>query len=111
MSTSVSSEGNFAGAQLSSKKRDGISQGSKQPAKPMSPGPRPTRDHGELPRILNAKQVRAMLGVSQTTLWRMINVSKVFPRPMPISAHRVGWREAEVKAWVDSRFGEQLREK
>jgi predicted DNA-binding transcriptional regulator AlpA len=100
-----------AQAQLGSKKRNGISQGSKQPPKPISPGVKPMRDHGELPRILNAKQVRAVLGVSQTTLWRMINVSKVFPRPTPISAHRVGWREAEVRAWVDSRFGEQLREK
>jgi predicted DNA-binding transcriptional regulator AlpA len=113
ISTSTSSNGESptALARLSSKKRYGISQGWKRPAKPVPPGVRPMRDHGELPRILNAKQVRAMLGVSQTTLWRMINVSKVFPRPTPISPHRVGWREAQVKAWVDSRFGEQPREK
>jgi predicted DNA-binding transcriptional regulator AlpA len=112
-STSVSSGVEFAKAlaEPSSKKRSGIPQDQKQPAKPMSRGARPMRDQEELPRILNAKQVRAMLGVSQTTLWRMINVSKVFPRPTPISAHRVGWHEAEVKAWIDSRFGEQLCEK
>jgi predicted DNA-binding transcriptional regulator AlpA len=65
------------------------------------------RDRGELPRILSAKQVRTLLGVSQTTLWRMINVQRVFPRPTPISAHRVGWREADVKAWIDRRFGDK----
>jgi predicted DNA-binding transcriptional regulator AlpA len=112
MSTSASSGGESAKAlaQLRSKKRSGISQDWKQPAKPISRGASPMRDQGELPRILNAKQVRAMLGVSQTTLWRMINVSKVFPRPTPISAHRVGWREADVKAWIHHRFGEQPRE-
>jgi predicted DNA-binding transcriptional regulator AlpA len=68
------------------------------------------RDEGELPRILNAKQVRAMLGVSQTTLWRMVNVQRCFPRPTPISAHRVGWREADVKAWIGRRFGDQPSE-
>jgi predicted DNA-binding transcriptional regulator AlpA len=91
-------------AELSSEKRSGISRGLKQPAKPISPGATPMRDQRELPRVLNAKQVRAMLSVSQTTLWRMINVSKVFPRPTPISAHRVGWRETDVKAWIDRRF-------
>jgi predicted DNA-binding transcriptional regulator AlpA len=109
MSTSASSGGEFAKApaQPSSKKPSSISQGQKQAAKPMSPGARPMRDQGEVPRVLNAKQVRAMLSVSQTTLWRMINVSKVFPRPTPISAHRVGWREADVKAWINRRFGDQ----
>jgi predicted DNA-binding transcriptional regulator AlpA len=109
MSTSGSSDGTFAKApaELSLEKRSGISQGQKQHAKPMSRGERPMSDQGELPRVLNAKQVRAMLSISQTTLWRMINVSKVFPRPTRISAHRVGWREADVKAWIDRRFGDQ----
>jgi predicted DNA-binding transcriptional regulator AlpA len=108
MTASASSGGEFAKApaQPISKKRSGTSQTQKQPAKPMSREARPMRDQGELPRVLNAKQVRAMLSVSQTTLWRMINVSKVFPRPTPISAHRVGWREADVKAWIDRRFGD-----
>lgn len=90
-------------AQLEEAER--ISRDSNQPAKPMSREPRPMRDQEELPRILNAKQVRAMLGVSQTTLWRMINVQRCFPRPTPISAHRVGWREADVRAWIERRFG------
>jgi predicted DNA-binding transcriptional regulator AlpA len=68
-------------------------------------------DDGGLPRILSAKQVRSMLGVSATTLWRMINVQKSFPRPRPISANRVGWREDDVKAWIDRRFaGDQPQE-
>jgi predicted DNA-binding transcriptional regulator AlpA len=63
-------------------------------------------DQGGLPRILSAKQVRALLGVSRTTLWRMINVQKCFPRPTPISStQRVGWLEADVRAWIERRFG------
>jgi predicted DNA-binding transcriptional regulator AlpA len=40
----------------------------------------------------------------------MVNVQRCFPRPTPISAHRVGWREADVKAWIDRRFGDQPSE-
>jgi prophage regulatory protein len=65
---------------------------------------KPPSDQGGLPRILSAKQVRAMLGVSRTTLWRMIKASR-FPRPTLISPQRLGWLEADVRAWIDRLFG------
>ncbi|MDP3747823.1 MAG: AlpA family phage regulatory protein [Phenylobacterium sp.] len=49
-------------------------------------------------RLLPWRKVKELTGISRTTAWRMQNAGD-FPRPVVISAGRVGWRESDVTAW------------
>jgi prophage regulatory protein len=53
-------------------------------------------------RVLDHKALLERVPISRTTLWRMERAGD-FPRRIQISAHRVGWFEAEVDAWLDGR--------
>ncbi|WP_293451077.1 AlpA family phage regulatory protein [Phenylobacterium sp.] len=53
-------------------------------------------------RLLAWKQVKALTGLSRTTVWRRQRAGD-FPLPLVISPGRIGWRESEVEAWVRSR--------
>jgi len=56
-----------------------------------------------LPRVVSPKEVHRALGVSSSTLWRMVARGD-FPKPVEISPGRVGWLEGEVTTWIESRF-------
>lgn len=49
-------------------------------------------------RLLPWRSVRDITGISRTTAWRMQQTGD-FPRPVPVSAKRVGWWESELTAW------------
>jgi predicted DNA-binding transcriptional regulator AlpA len=51
--------------------------------------------------ILNKKLVAAMIGVSVSTLDRMVKAG-TFPQAKKISPRRVGWRLSAVQAWISS---------
>ncbi|MCG8435499.1 MAG: AlpA family phage regulatory protein [Gammaproteobacteria bacterium] len=54
-------------------------------------------------RILSEKEVRQIIGgVSRTTLWEMQNRGE-FPVRIRISSRRVGWRESQIREWLESR--------
>tara|TARA_B100000315_G_scaffold147139_1_gene136146 strand:- start:1052 stop:1252 length:201 start_codon:yes stop_codon:yes gene_type:complete len=53
-------------------------------------------------RILNAAEVGRCTNLSRVTIWRMERSGK-FPPRVSISANRVGWREDEIEAWIESR--------
>ena len=53
-------------------------------------------------RLLNEREVEALLGVSRATLRRMV-AAKRFPRPIRVGLRAVRWRRSEVLAWLDSR--------
>ncbi len=55
-------------------------------------------------RILRAPEVVRLIGVSRTTLWRMERAGK-FPKRISISGGgtAVGWREDQIREWIDSR--------
>jgi len=64
----------------------------------MSPGdPERTDD-----RLLAWPQVRAIVGLSRTTAWRL-QKSGLFPLPVQVSVNRVAWRESEIEAWCAAR--------
>lgn len=42
------------------------------------------------------------VGLSRTTLWRMVKAG-TFPKPVKLSPRRIGWRRADLHAWVESR--------
>jgi predicted DNA-binding transcriptional regulator AlpA len=55
-----------------------------------------------LTEVLSPKLVRSMLGVSASTLHRLVR-SKAFPKAIPISPGRIGWRRETVERWLAER--------
>ena len=52
----------------------------------------------KLDRFMREKDVLEATSLSRTTLWRVIKQGK-FPRAVPISPGRVGWRESSIASW------------
>ena len=59
-----------------------------------------------MPKILNIKQLSAYIGLSKTTIYSMIKHS-TFPKPLKLSAKRVGWPRDVVDQWLSSKANEQ----
>ena len=53
-------------------------------------------------RIIRAKEVVELTGLSRTTLWRMEKSGK-FPNRVSLGVGSVGWRFSEVNEWLNSR--------
>ncbi|WP_426040744.1 helix-turn-helix transcriptional regulator [Brevundimonas sp. TWP2-3-4b1] len=53
-------------------------------------------------RLLSWPRVRSCLGdMSRSTAWRLRRTPEAnFPKPIPISAGRIAWRESDVQAWI-----------
>jgi prophage regulatory protein len=52
--------------------------------------------------LLKLRQVIERTGLSGTTIWRMEGRGK-FPSKVQISENRVGWHEAEIDGFIESR--------
>lgn len=55
---------------------------------------------GDDARIIPAKEVRRLLGISNMTLYRL-HTSGRFPTPKKINKRNF-WRLADVRAWIDA---------
>lgn len=53
-------------------------------------------------RIIRAKEVQQLTGLSRTTLWRFENKGE-FPRRVSLGANTVGWKLSEVQNWIQER--------
>ena len=53
-------------------------------------------------RFIRPREVIEMLGVSRTTLWRMVRAGS-FPRPVRISKRNAGYLLETVEAWMRAR--------
>ena len=53
-------------------------------------------------RLLVWSEVRALVGVSRTTAWRLQQTGG-FPASVALSPGRVGWWESELEAWRKNR--------
>lgn len=53
-------------------------------------------------RIIRAKEIQELTGLSRTTLWRLENKGK-FPRRVSLGANSVGWQYQEVINWISKR--------
>jgi predicted DNA-binding transcriptional regulator AlpA len=62
----------------------------------------PVIPQNEPERIIRAKEVQSMAGLSRTTLWRLENKGE-FPRRVSLGGNSVGWKLSEVKCWIDER--------
>jgi prophage regulatory protein len=54
-------------------------------------------------RLITMDEVLDRVCMSKTQLYRLIN-SGEFPKPVPVGDHRIGFIEAEVKAWIEQRI-------
>jgi predicted DNA-binding transcriptional regulator AlpA len=72
-------------------------------AKQKTPPPLPPTLDGS--RILSAKQAAELLGISLCTLRRLHWADKL-PAPIQLSTRRIGWKVADLLAFVESRRAE-----
>jgi prophage regulatory protein len=59
-------------------------------------------------RIMRRREVETVTGLSRSTIYDRM-AREQFPRPVPIGARAVGWRESEIRAWLDARDAERAR--
>ncbi|MDE2980877.1 MAG: AlpA family phage regulatory protein [Gemmatimonadota bacterium] len=52
--------------------------------------------------ILRCSQVERIVGVSKTTIYRLMRQGR-FPRPRRLSKNAVGWPRSEVEEWLENR--------
>lgn len=53
-------------------------------------------------KVIDFEQLRDMIGLSRSTVWRLERAGK-FPQRIRLSANSVGWPENEVLDWLASR--------
>lgn len=53
-------------------------------------------------KIIRPTQLAKLLGVSKTTLWRLEKSSEL-PERYSISERIVGWKESDIKEWLESK--------
>ncbi len=54
-----------------------------------------------LDRVLTIGELLERLPFSRQEIWRRVRRGE-FPAPLKLGARRIGWRENEVEAWLDS---------
>ncbi len=53
-------------------------------------------------RIVRAKEVVEMTGLSRTTIWRMERY-KSFPARVSLGKNSIGWKMSDIQKWIDNR--------
>jgi len=53
-------------------------------------------------RILRVSDVTSATGLGRNTIYRWMNEG-LFPLPIDLGGCRVGWRQSDIKAWIESR--------
>ncbi len=52
-------------------------------------------------RILRIKEVTRLTGLSESTIYAMVEVG-TFPKPIRLGKRSVGWRASDVYAWLQA---------
>jgi prophage regulatory protein len=58
-------------------------------------------------RIVRLPELTALLSTSKTNIWRMEKAGE-FPRGRIVGLRGVGWCEAEIREWIESRKKREL---
>ena len=53
-------------------------------------------------RILRLKDVRKVIGLHKSTIYRLIDAKK-FPKPIRLGPNAVGWLREEIDEWIATR--------
>ncbi len=64
--------------------------------------PKPNAPTRSVDRIIRAKEVHEMTGLSRTTLWRL-EKKDAFPRRISLGGNSVGWKLSEIQNWIRER--------
>lgn len=54
-------------------------------------------------RLIDRRGLAELFGVSLTTIDKLRELERDFPKPIQISAHRLAWRAGTVAAWLAAR--------
>lgn len=59
-----------------------------------------------LPKLLGAKEVCELLGVSRTSIWNRLNpegkyYDEHFPKPIKLGRKRIVWDSRDIQNWID----------
>jgi prophage regulatory protein len=54
-------------------------------------------------RLISTRAVCALTSLSRSTLWRLSQAGK-FPTPVRLTTGRVGYSEAAVREWIETRL-------
>lgn len=60
------------------------------------------------PRMLRLPAVMHMTGMGRDSIYRLARAG-LFPQPRKLSQHCTGWREDEIREWIESRPLSDLR--
>ena len=52
--------------------------------------------------VLRLPAVIQMVGLSRSSIYLLIQ-KNTFPKPLQLSLRAVGWRQADIEAWLESR--------
>lgn len=55
-----------------------------------------------MPEIIRLKDVSTRIGLGRSTIYRRMK-ERTFPPSIDLGAGSVGWKQAEVEAWIDGR--------
>lgn len=72
------------------------------PPVPRPEPPTSVTQSGTAGEVVSTKELRRLIGVSETTLWRLRQGGQ-FPAPLQLSRNRIGWLRSDIEAWRDSR--------
>lgn len=61
-------------------------------------------------KILRLPELRKMIGLSVTTIWRKEKAGK-FPKRIHISERAVGWLTSEIEEWIEQQAGRKIHNK
>jgi len=64
--------------------------------------PLPSSPRTSLPNFLSVREVAALLGVAEVTIWRMKRRG-ILPPATRLSPHRIGWSEEAIAAYLAAR--------
>ncbi len=53
-------------------------------------------------RMLSAREVVARVGLHRSMIWKKVRAG-TFPAPHELGENKIGWPEATITAWLDSR--------
>ncbi len=62
----------------------------------------------QVPLVLRKKQMLAMVGLSESTIYALRKAGK-FPEPIQLSEKAMGWRGAEIEEWVATRAEKRVQ--
>ncbi len=63
---------------------------------------KPQRPYSPASDIIVPRHLPQAVGLSSTTVWRLRRAGE-FPRPIRLSVGRIGWRRADLEAWLSAR--------